>query len=269
MQRDGLQFIWYLSDSGYSRVVWHEESGNLALTDNSRREVKANWEAALPQRQAVENELKAQWRALGGVQEAEDPKSFLKHHAPHTLADGQYTVSVQFKDELVEDEAYVEDGWLYFQDAPYGIGQYVHKRIPAADDDAFHEAVGAYTSAIEQAAAEGRTCGTAEGIVGIAPFRIDLLGPLEYADGGNADIQVEALCLVENVLNESPELKTLKARRRSLNPAEKRQAGDAPIWKANVNGKTWYVCNTHRAYQARPTVKGAAHAWHHGVEQSG
>lgn len=150
IRRDGFQLIWYLSDSGYSRVVWNEEDGKLFLTDNSRAQVKANWDAALPQRQAVENELKAQWAALGGT-----------------------------------------------------------------------------------------------------------------------DVQQEARCLVENILNESPQLKTLKARRRSLDPEEKREAGDAPIWKATVNGKTWYVCNTHRCYQARPTVKGAVHAWHNGVEQSG
>ena len=79
----------------------------------------------------------------------------------------------------------------------------------------------------------------------------------------------EAQCLVDNILNESPELKTLKAARRSLSPEEKADAGDAPVWKAAVNGTTWYVVNTHRAYQAKPTVKGAAHAWHHGIEQSG
>jgi hypothetical protein len=79
----------------------------------------------------------------------------------------------------------------------------------------------------------------------------------------------EAQSLADNLLNESPELKTLKARRRSLSPEEKHEAGDAPVWKADVNGRTWYVVNTHRAYQAKPTVKAAAYAWHNGVEQSG
>ena len=150
IKRDGFQLIWYLSDSGYSRVVWNEENGSLFLTDNSRQQVKDNWEAAAPQRQAAAAELMAQWKAMGGT-----------------------------------------------------------------------------------------------------------------------DVQAEALCLVDNILNESPELKTLKAARRSLSPEEKADAGDAPVWKATVNGKTYYVVNTHRAYQAKPTVKGAAHAWHHGVEQSG
>jgi hypothetical protein len=149
VQRDGWQLIWYLSDSGYSRVVWSEETGELFLTSNSRQQVKDAWEAAAPQREAVVKQLKAEYRAMGG------------------------------------------------------------------------------------------------------------------------DRFAEALCLAENVLNESPELKTLKAQRRSLSPEEREQADGCPIWKAAVNGKTWYVCNTHRAYQARPTIKGAVHAWRNGVEQSG
>lgn len=45
---------WYLSDSGYSRVVWSQHNQNLFLTDNSTSVAKANWEKAKPQREAVE-----------------------------------------------------------------------------------------------------------------------------------------------------------------------------------------------------------------------
>jgi len=40
------------------------------------------------------------------------------------------------------------------------------------------------------------------------------------------------------------------------------------VWKAVVNGRTWYVTDTHRCYQAKPTLKGAIHAYFHGVKQS-
>lgn len=75
-------------------------------------------------------------------------------------------------------------------------------------------------------------------------------------------LQVEALCLAENLLLESPDLDKLKKHRRSLSAEEKAQIpqdlpnGDgASVLKAEIDGQTWYACYTHRAYQARKTFK--------------
>ena len=48
----------YLSDAGYSRVWYRDypkDSAGLTLTSNSRDEVRAEWDAAAPEREAVEN----------------------------------------------------------------------------------------------------------------------------------------------------------------------------------------------------------------------
>lgn len=82
--------------------------------------------------------------------------------------------------------------------------------------------------------------------------------------------------LAEQLLMEAPEMKTLKKNRQTLTADERNtvMAADATwhhgqkgekspaVWKSIVNGKTWYVTNTHRAYQAKPTLKGAIRAYH-------
>jgi len=53
----------YLSDGGYSRVVFSWDRRGLFLTSNSRREVEARWNQAEPQRRAVEDVV-IRWMAM-------------------------------------------------------------------------------------------------------------------------------------------------------------------------------------------------------------
>ena len=69
--------------------------------------------------------------------------------------------------------------------------------------------------------------------------------------------------IVEMLLQEAPDLETLKKHRQPLTPEEKAafkqcsQDQSATAMKSVVNGKTWYVAYTHRAYKTSPTLKGA------------
>jgi len=68
-----------------------------------------------------------------------------------------------------------------------------------------------------------------------------------------------------------PDMKTLKKNKVALSEDERKEVmnrgavwhhgpngEETPaVWKAVVNGNDWYVCNTHRAYQCKPTLKGA------------
>ncbi len=80
---------------------------------------------------------------------------------------------------------------------------------------------------------------------------------------------IEAWDIVERLLQEAPEIKTLKANLKKLDDHEREAAGEAPIKKSVVNGKTWYWSTTHRCYQARPTLKAAVNAYWKIVEPSG
>ena len=81
---------------------------------------------------------------------------------------------------------------------------------------------------------------------------------------------LDALC-ESMLLTESPRLPTLKAHRVKLTTGERNAVVNAgavwhhgengartpAIWKSIVLGKPWYVCSTHRAFQCRPTLRGA------------
>lgn len=69
--------------------------------------------------------------------------------------------------------------------------------------------------------------------------------------------------IVDTLLQEAPDLETLKKHRQVLSPEEKAaipkdlpQGDGASVLKATVNGKTWYACYTHRAFKSSPTFKG-------------
>jgi len=73
----------------------------------------------------------------------------------------------------------------------------------------------------------------------------------------------------------SPRMKALKAGRVELDDAERKEvmrrkavwhhgpkgSPTPAVWKSEVRGKTYYVCNTHRAAQVKPTLKGAIRAF--------
>lgn len=88
-------------------------------------------------------------------------------------------------------------------------------------------------------------------------------------------IRQEAACLVERLLLESPRFPALKQHQVKLTPEERAAAMKAgavwhhgpqgeptcAVWKSVVKGKPWYVVNTHRCGQVKPTLKGAIRAF--------
>lgn len=84
---------------------------------------------------------------------------------------------------------------------------------------------------------------------------------------------MRARLLIEQLLHEAPTTKTLEKHRQELSPAERKQLKDAgksgaTVWKATVDGKTYYVVHTHRAGVVRSSMKGvlAIYDW---VESTG
>ena len=91
--------------------------------------------------------------------------------------------------------------------------------------------------------------------------------------GVNPDDSEESLESVTEA--KSPKMKALKDNRVELEPSERKEVmrrkavwhhgpggKDSPaVWKSVVRGKTYFVCNTHRAAAVKPTLKGAIRAF--------
>lgn len=169
VQEPGGNPVWYLSDSGYSRVVWNPDDGMLFLTYNSTSKVKARWDAAKPQRKAVEDYLNGEWRRLR------------------------------------QSESRAECIVNSLLESP----------------------------------------------------RKEPVSPVTVAEG------------------RSPDMKALKNNRTELDDDERKEVmrrgavwhhgkngkPTPAVWKSEIRGKTYYVCNTHRAAQVKPTLKGAIRAF--------
>lgn len=84
------------------------------------------------------------------------------------------------------------------------------------------------------------------------------------------------VALVEYDGRAGPKFDVLKRGKVELDPDERKEVmsrkavwrfshlnGPSPaVWKSVVNGKTWYVTNTHRAYNVTPTLKGTIARFH-------
>jgi hypothetical protein len=72
--------------------------------------------------------------------------------------------------------------------------------------------------------------------------------------------EVSASHSIGVVYESGPTWKSLKKNEVEFTPQERKQIKklDGASWiKAVINGKTWYVCYTHRAASAKPTLRGA------------
>lgn len=218
IQQPGGNPMWYLADAGYSRVVWSTDTGRLFLTDNSTSKAKANWEKALPQREALTNYLKAEYERLLGR-----PREWRESRAE------------QIVNALLEMRAY---------DRP-------PPHMPLDRDVEIEMAEKSPFTALDLALRRGHH-------------------PRLWAKIKGSVYEPEYRRRFNVGESKSPPMKALKKGRRSLTPQERREVvrkgavwddGSPGVWKSTVNGETWYVCNTHRAAQVKPSLKGAIRAF--------
>ena len=55
----------------------------------------------------------------------------------------------------------------------------------------------------------------------------------------------------------------------STDPNSGKKVNKRPaVWKSEVNGKEWFVTDTHRAYKVKPTLKGAIASFHNFIKST-
>jgi hypothetical protein len=219
LEQPGGNPIWYMGDGGYSRVVWSTETGNLFLTYNSTSTAKANWDKAKPQREAVENYLKAEYERLLG-----HPREWRRESRAERIVNK--LLEVRWTDPVPPKPA--------FDDPDAEVDFYTRNPFMA------------YTHAMDRKRHHPKLWAAVQGSVYEPLYRQELLG------------------------ESSPRMKALKKGRTPLSDAERKEVerrkavwddGHPGVWKSRVNGKTYYICNTHRAAQIKPTLKGAIKAF--------
>lgn len=82
--------------------------------------------------------------------------------------------------------------------------------------------------------------------------------------------------------SKAPSMDTLKKNKVKLTPEERDQVmsekavwhhgpqgEETPaVWKSIIKGQTWFVTNTHRAYQAKKTLKAAINSYHNFIKST-
>jgi len=226
MEEPGGNPIWYLSDSGYSRVVWNDDRGDVFLTSNSTSKVKANWDKAGPQREALERFLRGEYNRLSTEAGLKPRFETAAAEVVDTLLEVRWTEPIPPKMAFDNPDTELEfhtrqplTAWSYADEKGH------HPKLWAAVKGSVYEPM--YRKKFD--IREGR----------------------------------------------SPDMKTLKNNRTELDDTERKEVmrrgavwhhgkGGKPtpaVWKSEVRGKTYYVCNTHRAAQVKPTLKGAIRAF--------
>lgn len=213
---------WYLSDGGYSRVVWSEERKELFLTSNSTSKAKGNWEKALPERQAADQFIRGEIDRLMGRQESR-AEAIVNSLLEMNYRDEPMPPKPEFKSDAEDLEFHTKTPFNAYNHA---LERGHHPALWAAVKGSVYEPI--YRKRFN--VTEGKR---------------------------------------------TPPMKKLKEHRVELEPDERsmvirhkavwhNSGGGKPVpavWKSVIEGKTWYVCNTHRAAAVKPTLRGAIKAF--------